>query len=112
MTGFSDADFDDGCVMDELQTRSFFPYNGEDGDLFRKHGVAGWRVSVYGTYLVRIQKKTGRRKGRNHWTTTEQWEVDPEDDLPREQIQDFAAALDSLIEHGDLDQWGESPATA
>jgi hypothetical protein len=53
MTGFSDADFDDGCVMDELQARGFF-----------------------------------------------------------EQIQDFAAALDSLIEHGDLDQWGESPATA
>ena len=33
MTGFSDAAFDDGCVMDELQARSFFPYSGEHGDL-------------------------------------------------------------------------------
>ena len=29
MTGFSDADFDDGCVMDELQARSFFPYRAK-----------------------------------------------------------------------------------
>jgi len=52
---------------------------------------------------------------RSHYVSLDhngQWEVDPEDDLPREQIQEFAAALDSLIEHGDLDQWGESPAAA
>ena len=98
---FSECDFDSE-VFTALQEHSFFPYSGEDGDLFRKHGLAGWRISVYGRYLVKIQKKGRRFKGRRVWNTKRCWEVDPEEELSDEQIAEFKATLAHLVEHGEL----------
>jgi len=108
---WSDVDFEDGSVSDILQEHGFFPYSGADGDLFRKHGLAGWRVSVYGRYFIRIQKKGRPFKGRNTWRTVRQWRTDKHVDytggklgeLDAEAISDFEAELSKLVENGELD---------
>jgi len=91
MTGFSDADFDDGCVMDELKPAVSSRTAAKMVICSKTRCRRVARLRLWNVPRSH-PKKTGRWKGRNHWTTTEQWEVDPEDDLPREQIQEFAAA--------------------
>lgn len=101
---FADADFDPLSPAGVLQDAGFFPYSGADGDLYRKHGLPGWRVSVYGRRLIRIQEKTGVYQGRNQWATRRRWETDPdtEDDLPPVDIQAFRMTLTTLLENGTI----------
>lgn len=101
---FADADFDPLSPAGVLQDTGFFPYSGADGDLYRKHGLPGWRVSVYGRRLIRIQEKTGVYQGRNQWATRRRWETDPdsEDDLPPVDIQAFRKTLTTLLEDGTI----------
>lgn len=90
---FSEVDFDDDSPLTILKDHGFFPYSGADGDLFRKNGFAGWRVSVYGRYYVRIQKKNDR----GTWVTQEQWENDNHEQLTSEQLAEFDAELEELV---------------
>lgn len=99
---FSEVEWDDGTIFNVLQEHGFFPYSGEDGDLFRKHGLAGWRVSVYGRELVRIQKNTGQWKGHYRWTTVEEWGEIRGDELEEDAIREFEEKLEELVEEGEL----------
>lgn len=103
MTEWSDSEFEDGTAFAVLQEYGFFPYSGADGDLFRKHGLAGWRVSVYGRYLIRIQKKGRRVHGRNTWRTQREWRTDRDQELDAEAIDEFETALATLVETGELE---------
>jgi hypothetical protein len=108
---FSEVEWDEGTAFRVLADQGFFPYSGADGDLFRKQGVAGWRVSVHGRYLVRIQKKGRPYKGRNTWNTKREFHTGPQaadrhlqalGDLPPEAIEDFEEELTTLVENGEL----------
>ena len=102
--GFADADFDARSPAGILQEAGFFPYSGADGDLYRKQGLPGWRLSVYGRWHIRIQRKTGTYRGRNQWGTRRRWQTDPDTqgDLDAEEIDAFRSALTTLVETGDL----------
>lgn len=108
---FSEVEWDEGTAFRVLADQGFFPYSGADGDLFRKHGVAGWRVSVGGRYLVRIQKKGPKIHGRNTWNTKREFHTEPQaadrylqalGELPPEAIEDFEEELTTLVENGEL----------
>jgi len=99
---FSDADWDQGTPFRVLADLGFFPYSGADGDLFRKQGLAGWRVSVYGRSLVRIQQKGRKFRGRNTWNTRRRWEAEDDKQLSQEAITEFKDELSHLINHGEL----------
>lgn len=103
--GFADAEFGALSPAGVLQEAGFFPYSGADGDLYRKPGLPGWRVSVYGRWHIRIQRKTGTYRGRNQWGTRQSWQTNPDtpDDLGAEEIDAFRSALTTLIETGDLE---------
>lgn len=111
-TKFREVDWDEKCAFRPLADHGFFAYSGADGDLLRKHGLAGWRVSVHGRYLIKIQQKGRKFRGRNTWKTVEQWETAPQADdeyhpelgeLPMEAIEDFEESLAQLVEEGELD---------
>jgi len=48
-------------IYDALEDLGFYAYSGEDGDLYRKHGLKGWRISVYWGSSVSIQRRSGYR---------------------------------------------------
>lgn len=98
---FKDADFDEDSPFAPLQRHGFFPYSGADGDLFRKHGLAGWRVSVYGRHSICIQRKSEWRK--NKWLHVREWRTEYGGQLPQEDIDEFDEALEKLVETGELD---------
>ncbi|MDR5657658.1 hypothetical protein RH831_10770 [Halodesulfurarchaeum sp. HSR-GB] len=100
MGAFSDINWEGGTVFGVLDQFSFFPYSGSDGDLFRKNGLAGWRVSVYGNWMIKIQKK--RRPEIGGWATKRRWEVGLDEELPKEYIEDFESVLETLVETGEL----------
>jgi hypothetical protein len=96
-----------------LKKHGFFAYSGDDGDLYRKHGVAGWRVSVHGNHAIRIDKKGRPVNGRNTWTAIREWRTEPDaadghtpiedvGELPPEAIEDFEVDLIQLVEDGEL----------
>lgn len=103
--GFADADFDALSPAGVLQDVGFFPYSGADGDLYRKHGLPGWRASVYGRWLIRIQERTGSHRGRPQWATHRDWQTDPEtdDDLSASDLEAFRVALSTLVETGNME---------
>lgn len=86
-------------VYNALEERGFFAYSGEDGDLYRKHGLAGWRISVY-PWSVRIQTK--HTDSLRKWATV--YEVRNEDSkrLTKEQKKRFMGKVDELVEQGGL----------
>lgn len=113
MSGFSDADWDRDSIFGVLDAYGFFPYSGADGDLFRMQGLAGWRVSVYGRYYVRIQKKGRPFRGRNTWRTARVFHteahanddpdvIDELGELDAEAIQAFEDELSTLVDEGEL----------
>jgi len=51
-----------------LENLGFFAYSGEDGDLYRKHGLGGWRVQVYWGTDLAIHKKVHDWAG-TRWIT-------------------------------------------
>lgn len=102
MTKFADVDWEPGTPFAVLADYGFFAYSGEDGDLLRKHGLPGWRVSVYGRYLVRIQKNGRYWRGHQYWNTKREWRVPQGEELDEEAIEEFDARLGYLIEHGEL----------
>jgi hypothetical protein len=96
-----------------LEKHGFFAYSGGDGDLYRKQGLAGWRVSVHGNHAIRIDKKGRPLDGRNTWTTIREWRTEPDaaegytpiedvGELPPEAIEDFEEDLIQLVEDGEL----------
>jgi len=87
---------------DALDEVGFFAYSGADGDLYRKNGVAGWRVSVHGRNSVRIQKKGRKFRGRNTWNTKQEWEVEHGNELSPSDLREIRNALLHLEEHGEL----------
>lgn len=100
---FSEVDWESGSPFNVLSELGFFPYSGADGDLLRKHGLAGWRVSVYGQTLVKIQEKGRPFRGRNTWNTRRRWEANEnEEQLSREAISEFRQELAHLIDHNEL----------
>lgn len=99
-----DSDWSDDSPFKPLAKHSFFAYSGADGDLLRKNGLPGWRVSVYGRYSVRIQRKGDYWAGTQYWNTVKKWEVAIGDSLSEEQLEEFENALDTLVERGDLEE--------
>lgn len=99
---FSDVDWEPETPFGVLSELGFFPYSGADGDLFRKHGLAGWRVSVYGRTLIQIQEKGRRFRGRNTWNTRRRWEADNEEQLNQKTIAEFKQELAYLVDHSEL----------
>lgn len=108
---FQEIDWDEETPFRVLSDLGFYPYSGEDGDLFRKHGLAGWRVSVHGRHSLRIQKKGRIHKGRAQWNTKREWTT-PEDEnglpdrdaeLDMDVIAEFEESLKTLIEQGTLE---------
>ena len=59
-------------IYEELEKLGFFAYSGSDGDLYRKHGLGGWRISVYPSH-VRIQQKGERWRGVQYWDTIKEY---------------------------------------
>ena len=51
-----------------LEDLGFFAYSGEDGDLYRKQGLGGWRVQVYWGTDLAIHKKVHDWAG-TRWIT-------------------------------------------
>lgn len=99
----SETDWSDDSPFKPLANFNFFAYSGSDGDLFRKHGIAGWRVSVHGRHRVRIQEKGDYWKGTQYWNTVREWEVDFEESLSVEQIGEIEESLAELVENETLE---------
>ena len=100
---FSEVDWEPNTPFSVLSELGFFPYSGADGDLFRKHGLAGWRISVYGRSLIQIQEKGRRFRGRNTWNTRQRWEADDsEEQLNKKAISEFKRDLAHLINHSEV----------
>lgn len=79
---------------DVLRELGFFAYSGEDGDLYRKHGMGGWRVSIYGWGSYRIQQRSKERwDGRNIWTTKKLFRASEEEE--------FAEFMAKFVESAD-----------
>lgn len=87
-------------VYNEVEDRGFFFYSGADGDLCRKHGLAGWRLSL-SVHSYRIQKKS--EHFRNSWNTVFRVESGEGHEYTREQKKRFLAKVDELIEEGALE---------
>jgi hypothetical protein len=62
-----------------LEDLGFFAYSGEDGDLYRKHGLGGWRVQVYWGTDLAIQKKVHDWAGKR-WITGADFDQTHEED--------------------------------
>lgn len=89
-------------TFDLYEKLGFFAYSGEDGDLFRKQGLGGWRISDYGCSYVRIQTKGERWKGIQYWNTERSYGDTDQDGLTREQYQNLKFDLSYLVKHGRL----------
>jgi len=99
--------FPEDNPMRVLEEHGFFPYSGSDGDLFRKNGLAGWRVRV-DFDSVSIQKKGDCWGGKQRWNTVEEFgdsDNPSSDRLTKEEKREFEEALDYLVEHDDLEGW-------
>ena len=97
-------------VYSKVQDLGFFAYSGADGDLFRKNGLAGWRISL-SPYSYRIQKKSEfwEKHGKTQWTTQFKVKSDEQDNFTREQKQAFLDKVEKLVENGELqEQEGDS----
>jgi len=88
----------------EVEEMGFFAYSGADGDLFRKHGLAGWRLSLC-AHVYKIQKKSEfwEKHGKNVWGT--KFEVTPDDGerLDESQKKEFVDKVRELVENGGLE---------
>ncbi len=81
------------CAVKDL---GFFAYSGADGDLFRKHGLAGWRIS-FNSLNTRIQEKQRIFTGDEDWVTIR--EFNGEDEVVADAV---LGAVKELIEKGTL----------
>jgi hypothetical protein len=79
---------------EELEKRKFWAYSGADGDLYRKHGLGGWRVQVYWGTDLAIQKKHTDELG-TRWITVA--------DFDTENMEDRKLVLDFI------DKWLKNP---
>ena len=112
MPSFADADFEDGSAFDILQEYGFFAYSGADGDLFRRNGTAGWRVSVHGRHHIRVQERTATYSdGSPAWGTRREWQTEssanfncPLGELPQEALDEFADVIETLVETGEIEK--------
>ena len=80
--------------MDELEKRKFWAYSGEDGDLYRKQGLGGWRVQVYWGTDLAIQHKITDELG-TRWVTVADF--------------DNVADEDRELVMGYVDKWMKNP---
>lgn len=60
-------------VYEFLERLKFFAYSGEDGDLYRKYRLGGWRISVYWGSSVKIQRKGEKWRGNQYWNTVREY---------------------------------------
>ena len=74
----------------------FFAYSGNDGDLFRKQGLKGWRISDYWGSYVRIQWKEPNWK----WITIK--EYGNFEELTDEEYNQLENDIKYLIKHKKL----------
>lgn len=111
MPSFSEVDWEAGSAFDTLQKHGFFAYSGADGDLFRRNGTAGWRVSVRGGHSIRVQEKTAEYPDGNVWATRRAWVTEnsanfdqPLGDLPQEALDEFTDVIETLVEEGEIEK--------
>ena len=79
---------------DELEKRKFWAYSGEDGDLYRKQGLGGWRVQVYWGSDLAIQHKITDELG-TRWVTVADF--------------DKVEEKDRALVMGYVDKWMKNP---
>lgn len=77
---------------DILRKYKFFAYSGDDGDLYRKNGLKGYRISVYPDSIT-IESKAEKWRGHQYWDTIEHFDV--EDGTYN--LNKFEASLKELI---------------
>ena len=82
-------------LYDELEKRKFWAYSGEDGDLYRKQGLGGWRVQVYWGSDLAIQHKITDELG-TRWVTVADFDKVEEKD--RSLVMDY------------VDEWMRNPS--
>lgn len=96
------SDSEEAMLLHTLQQLKIFPYSGADGDLFRKNGLPGWRISTYKGY-VRIQKKEEVWRGIQYWDTVKTY-GNPDNDthipISQEEYERFKGDLLNLIDNG------------
>jgi len=80
---------------EELEKRKFWAYSGEDGDLYRKQGLGGWRVQVYWGSDLAIQHKITDELG-TRWVTVADF--------------DNVGDEDRALVMGYVDEWMKNPA--
>jgi len=80
---------------DQLEQRKFWAYSGEDGDLYRKHGLGGWRVQIYWGNDLAIQHKITDELG-TRWITVADFDNVGEEDRD--------------LVMGYVDEWLSNPA--
>lgn len=94
-------------IYQALQDLGFFAYSGEDGDLYRKNGLKGWRVQVYWGALVRIQQKGVYFPDK--WATIRKFGIRQPDDTLIPEHEEALEAVKELIEKGTLDPQEDEP---
>lgn len=101
----ADSIYASDSVHRKVEDMGFFAYSGADGTLFRKHGLAGWRLSLYSN-CYRIQKKSEfwEKQGKTHWVTVFQIERDEDDQFTESQKKEFLDKVKELIENGELEE--------
>ena len=83
-------------IYDALEDLGFYAYSGEDGDLYRKHGLKGWRISVYFGHYVEIQRRDGSRR----WRTVRYY---GDNGYNEAELQAAIQDIKTLVEKGRLD---------
>ena len=83
-----------------IEDMGFFCYSGADGDLYRKNGLAGWRISL-SSLSYRIQKKGDL----GNWVTKHERENVDEERVRRE----FVDTVRTFVETGELPDDDEDP---
>jgi len=96
---------DNPNLYDIVESFGFFCYSGEDGDLYRKHKLGGWRISIYPCHLT-IEKKGEKWRGHQYWDFVKDYGVSSlEENWPQKiDENELRKDLKFLIENGYIEK--------